>query len=142
MEITVPTIPKSIPQIPQKTEVKITNPTPPVNVSNATKPPSSIPSVPKGVPIPPAPKIPLNKIATPSKPKPSQNTLTLEEEIKKGVKLKKVVTVEKTGIDYLKKRDNGSISTNKPAESTPVKTEVKGDIFAEMRKVQLKKIQK
>lgn len=66
--------------------------------------------------------------------------MTMEEELKKGIQLKKVVTVEKTGLDYIKKK-NESLSV-KQNTSSETKTEVKGDLFAEMRKVQLKKINK
>jgi hypothetical protein len=94
--------------------------------------------VPKGVP--PVPKIPV-KVPQVKPQKPAENNLTLEDEIKKGVKLKKVVTVEKTGIDYLKKK--GSISANTQDKSTgQSEAPVKNDMFAEMRRVQLKKINK
>jgi len=61
----------------------------------------------------------------------------LSEQISKGVTLKPVVTVEKTGLDLIKRTD----SINKASEPEK-KTEVKGDLFAEMRKIQLKKVNK
>jgi len=63
---------------------------------------------------------------------------TLMEQISKGVTLTKCETVEKTGIDLIKKRE----SVSKIPEIETTKAEVKGDLFAEMRKVQLKKLNK
>ncbi len=63
---------------------------------------------------------------------------TLMEQISKGVNLKKCETIEKTGLDLIKKRDT---ITRNPENETP-NIEVKGDLFAEMRKVQLKKLNK
>ena len=67
----------------------------------------------------------------------------LLDEIKQGVKLKKVVTVEKTSLNYnksIKKDDSSNNITTSSSESST--KEVKGDIFAEMRKVQLRKLNK
>ena len=61
------------------------------------------------------------------------------EQISKGVTLTKCETVEKTGIDLIKKKESVS---KIPENETPPKAEVKGDLFAEMRKVQLKKLNK
>lgn len=63
--------------------------------------------------------------------------MSMMDEIKKGVQLKKVITVEKTGLDYVKHKL--SITKSSIPEN---KTEVKGDFFSELKKVQLKKINK
>ncbi len=75
-----------------------------------------------------------------SKPPAKNNKAepTLMEQISKGVNLKKCETVEKTGLDLIKKRE----SVSKIPENETPKAEVKGDLFAEMRKVQLKKLNK
>ena len=67
----------------------------------------------------------------------------MAEQIAQGVKLKKVVTVEKTGLDYIKKKQSNSIKKIEDnGNDTSSKSEVKLDMFAEMRKVQLKKVNK
>ena len=69
--------------------------------------------------------------------------MSLSEQIAQGVKLKKVVTVEKTGLDYLKKKQSNSIKVSEENKSnTTSKTEIKLDMFAEMKKIQLKKVNK
>jgi hypothetical protein len=68
----------------------------------------------------------------------------MAEEIQKGIKLKKVKIEEKYGLDYLKTQGSGSLSkkASQSEEKETAHTEIKGDIFSEMRKVQLKKINK
>jgi len=49
-----------------------------------------------------------------------------------GIKLKKTETVDKSGIDYLKKKK--SVTNNSTSSAG-----VKSDLFSEMRKIALKK---
>lgn len=60
------------------------------------------------------------------------------EQVSKGVQLKKCDTVEKTGLDVLQKREG----ITKNTESDTPNVEVKNDLFAEMKKVQLRKVNK
>jgi hypothetical protein len=63
------------------------------------------------------------------------------EQVSKGVQLKKCETIEKTGLDNIKKTES-STKNNENEAKIETKTEVKNDLFAEMRKVQLKKVNK
>ena len=138
---------------PKQTVVKLSEvkPTPAVPLAKGAVPP-----VPKGVP--PVPKIPIKPVVNPpkaqpqTKPKDTGKEMTLMEQIQKGVQLKKVETVEKTGLDYLKKKSTVSSNSNKPVdasdsgssttETTSTTPAAKGNLFDEMRRVQLKKIVK
>ncbi len=116
----------------------------------------AVPPVPKGVP--PVPKIPIKPVIIPPKAQPHSKAkdngkdLTLMEQIQKGVQLKKVETIEKTGLDYLKKKSTVSSNNNKPmgasdmgssnTETSSTTPAEKGNLFDEMRRVQLKKIEK
>jgi hypothetical protein len=108
-----------------------------------------VPPVPKG--IPPVPKIKAPPLITKTVAPPkdsSKKELTLQEEIEKGVTLKKVTTVDKTGIDYIKKRsikqvgDSNGESDCINSNNHPQETSTKGNMFDEMRRIQLKKINK
>ena len=79
--------------------------------------------------------------AIPAPQKAKAPELTLMEQVSKGVQLKKCETVEKTGLDYIKYQQ--SLLKDSETETKPeAKIEVKNDLFAEMRKVQLKKVNK
>ena len=124
------------------------------------KPQTSVPALGKGV-VPPVPKgvPPVPKAPPQTKPVVAQKTapkaeISLMDQIEKGVVLKKVVTVDKTGLDYLKKKKTVTVNTSESGEhgeissvsANETKTEYtnpqKENLFDQMRKIQLKKVLK
>jgi hypothetical protein len=153
-ELEPPKIKISSQPLPKQSVIKPpeVKPTPPPTPS---VPKGGVPPVPKGIPS--VPKVPAVKapVSVPkSKPQPQVKSmgkeLTLMEQIQQGVNLKKVETVEKTSIDYLKKK--GTVTSANKQSVNPVSNDSsqqattqpssKGNLFDEMRKVQLRKIVK
>lgn len=139
--------------VPKQSVVKPpeVKPTPPQIQSKG-----GVPPVPKGIPA--VPKVTAFKApVSVQKPMPQPQAkstgkeLTLMEQIQQGVSLKKVQTVEKTALDYLKKKSTVSSANKQPinnsesndsSQQTTTQPTSKGNLFDEMRKVQLKKIVK
>ncbi len=117
-------------------------------VSKPAKTGGKVPPVPK---IPAVPKMPVvNKqpeqpkkeeinIEQTVQPEVTTNSGLMEEIRKGGFSLKKVETVEKAGLEYMKKN---SVTKAKAVEQQKIEsqTEVKNDLFSELKRVQLKKV--
>lgn len=72
------------------------------------------------------------------RPKPPSLNLLASAITGGAIKLKKIETVDKSGLEYLKKKNSVTNNTTSSGNSTGGKS----DLFSEMRKIALKRVQK